>query len=444
MNSYSEIDGAAGGGRRGPAHRRAARRVGLRGHRGLGLLGDRRSSQIMHRVAGRLRRGGRAGPRGRHRRRAAARALLRASRSPTLVRAGTRGGGARRPRRAARAAPEGRARAARRRTGRPSRPPWPRARLDIDPPAHRALARELAEASIVLLDNDGALPLARGRAAVALVGPCADDPLAFLGCYSYPNHGVMAGPPGLGLGIEVPTLLDALRAELPGRHARARAGLPGQGARPLGPRRRRPTRPARPTSASPWSGDRPGLFGRGTSGEGCDAEDLSLPGVQDELRRGAARDGHAGRARGRLRAAVRARALRGPAGRRRPGVPPRRGGRARRSPACSPGASRRRASCPCRSRAAPAAQPSTYLHPVLGGNSGGREQPRPDAAVPLRSRPARTRPSSYADFALGAEEIPIDGEVEVSLRRAQRRATARAPRSSSSTSPTRWRRSRGR
>uniref|UniRef100_UPI003F864AD0 glycoside hydrolase family 3 C-terminal domain-containing protein n=1 Tax=Actinosynnema sp. TaxID=1872144 RepID=UPI003F864AD0 len=30
-------------------------------------------------------------------------------------------------------------------------------------------------------------------------------------------------------------------------------------------------------------GDRSGLFGRGTSGEGCDAEDLELPGVQGEL-----------------------------------------------------------------------------------------------------------------------------------------------------------------
>ena len=30
-------------------------------------------------------------------------------------------------------------------------------------------------------------------------------------------------------------------------------------------------------------GDRAGLFGRGTSGEGCDAADLRLPGVQAEL-----------------------------------------------------------------------------------------------------------------------------------------------------------------
>jgi len=30
-------------------------------------------------------------------------------------------------------------------------------------------------------------------------------------------------------------------------------------------------------------GDRSGLFGRGTSGEGCDAADLRLPGRQEEL-----------------------------------------------------------------------------------------------------------------------------------------------------------------
>ena len=41
--------------------------------------------------------------------------------------------------------------------------------------------------------------------------------------------------------------------------------------------------PAGPTSASSALGDRAGLFGRGTSGEGCDAEDLRLPGVQGEL-----------------------------------------------------------------------------------------------------------------------------------------------------------------
>src|SRR3954470_506464 len=41
--------------------------------------------------------------------------------------------------------------------------------LDLDPPEDRALARELAERSIVLLSNDGTLPLRDQR--IALVGP---------------------------------------------------------------------------------------------------------------------------------------------------------------------------------------------------------------------------------------------------------------------------------
>ena len=51
------------------------------------------------------------------------------------------------------------------------------AALDLDPPAHRELARRLAEESIVLLANDrGALPLAAGGN-YAMVGPLAADDL---------------------------------------------------------------------------------------------------------------------------------------------------------------------------------------------------------------------------------------------------------------------------
>src|SRR5205085_1853194 len=82
---------------------------------------------------------------------------------------------------------------------------------DLDSPRNRAIARELAERSVVLLANDGTLPL-RARK-IALIGPCADDPLAFLGCYSFPNH-VLPRHPEFGLGIEVPSLLDDLREEL--------------------------------------------------------------------------------------------------------------------------------------------------------------------------------------------------------------------------------------
>jgi len=51
----------------------------------------------------------------------------------------------------------------------------------------RLLARHLAEQSMVLLKNDGVLPLTRG-ARVALVGPTADDKRLLLGDYHYPAH----------------------------------------------------------------------------------------------------------------------------------------------------------------------------------------------------------------------------------------------------------------
>ncbi len=59
--------------------------------------------------------------------------------------------------------------------------------IDLDPPAHRVLARRLAEESVVLVANDGVLPLAPA-AKIAVIGPLADDPLAFFGCYSMPRH----------------------------------------------------------------------------------------------------------------------------------------------------------------------------------------------------------------------------------------------------------------
>ena len=156
---------------------------------------------------------------------------------------------------------------------------------DLDSPDNRALARELAERSIVLLDAGTALPLRdEGRPApgrVAVVGPCAADPRTFMGCYAFPNH-VLPRYPGSGLGVEVPTLVDALRAELPGAEVTHAPGCPVQGDDRSG-------FAAAVTAAREADvcvavvGDLAGLFGHGSSGEGCDAADLRLPGVQAEL-----------------------------------------------------------------------------------------------------------------------------------------------------------------
>jgi beta-glucosidase len=67
----------------------------------------------------------------------------------------------------------------------------------VDSPAHRALARAAAVASIVLLENRGVLPLAPSVRRLAVVGPTADDPEVLLGNY----HGKPARPVRLLAGI---------------------------------------------------------------------------------------------------------------------------------------------------------------------------------------------------------------------------------------------------
>ncbi|WP_405401901.1 glycoside hydrolase family 3 N-terminal domain-containing protein [Streptomyces sp. NBC_01104] len=153
--------------------------------------------------------------------------------------------------------------------------------VDLDPPENRALARELAEQACVLLANPGGtLPL-RDGARIAVVGPRADDPLAMLGCYSFPSH-VGVSHPEAEMGIDVPTVLESLRGEFPGSGVGFAAGCEVDGTDTSGF-----ADAVRLAGESDVCvavlGDRAGLFGRGTSGEGCDAADLSLPGVQGEF-----------------------------------------------------------------------------------------------------------------------------------------------------------------
>jgi beta-glucosidase-like glycosyl hydrolase len=155
------------------------------------------------------------------------------------------------------------------------------AAVDLDSPANRALAREIAERSVILLDAGTALPLDPGLRRIAMVGPCAADPRTFMGCYAFPNH-VLPRYPGLGLGIDVSTAVDALRAELPGVEIGYEPGCQVLGDDRSG----FPAAVAAARSADlcvAVVGDLAGLFGQGSSGEGCDAPDLRLPGVQADL-----------------------------------------------------------------------------------------------------------------------------------------------------------------
>ncbi|MDQ2673894.1 MAG: glycoside hydrolase family 3 protein, partial [Chloroflexota bacterium] len=159
------------------------------------------------------------------------------------------------------------------------------AAVDLDSPANRALAREMAERSVVLLEAGAALPLlGDGRPAlrrVAVIGPCAADPHVLMGCYAFPNH-VLPRHPGLGLGLEVQTTVDALRADLPGVEIVHERGCPVQGEDRSGFGAALAAARGADLCVA-VVGDLAGLFGHGSSGEGCDAEDLRLPGVQAEL-----------------------------------------------------------------------------------------------------------------------------------------------------------------
>ncbi|MEW2106127.1 glycoside hydrolase family 3 N-terminal domain-containing protein [Streptomyces cellulosae] len=162
----------------------------------------------------------------------------------------------------------------------PDDPESLRGRVDLDSAGNRALARTLAEEAVVLLSNDGTLPLDRPRR-IALIGPNADEPTAVLGCYSFPQH-IGVRHPGTPLGIGLPTLRETLTAEFPDADITYVRGTGVDDGDLSG--LDEAVRAAREADVTLVAlGDRAGLFGRGTSGEGCDAETLDLPGAQQQL-----------------------------------------------------------------------------------------------------------------------------------------------------------------
>jgi beta-glucosidase len=73
---------------------------------------------------------------------------------------------------------------------------------ELDSAEHRALARKLANESMVLLKNDGVLPLKAAVTKIAVVGPLADQTKVLMGNYSgTPSHAV--------------SVLDGLKTEFP-------------------------------------------------------------------------------------------------------------------------------------------------------------------------------------------------------------------------------------
>jgi beta-xylosidase len=296
--------------------------------------------------------------------------------------------------------------------------------IDLDPPAHRALARRLAEESVVLLANAGdrgpALPL-RPDASIAVIGPLANDPLAFFGCYSMPRHlggryaEAAEGPP-------VTTVLDALRAELPAATISHASGCTVRGEDRSG-FAHAAVHAQEADLVVAVLGDEAGLFGRGTSGEGCDVADLRLPGVQDDLLRVLVTAGKPvilvlvtgrpyaiGHIADRLAAVVQA------------FFPGEEGGGA--IAGVLSGRVVPSGRLPTEMPRSPGGQPSSYLRPRLAGrHPGSSVDPTPLFAF---GHGLSYTSFAYADLVVGPGEIATDGTVEISctVRNTGARASA--------------------
>ncbi|MGD0703094.1 MAG: glycoside hydrolase family 3 N-terminal domain-containing protein [Trebonia sp.] len=284
--------------------------------------------------------------------------------------------------------------------------------LDLDPPAQRDIARRLAEESVVLLANDQqVLPLAKA-AKVAVIGPLADDPLAFFGCYTMPRHlgrhAWFDGGGGGPAGVEVATVLAALREE--GADVSYARGCDVATADTSGFAEAVTTgRSAELIVAV--VGDEAGLFGHGTSGEGCDAADLELPGVQRELLLALAGTGTPvvavlvtgrpyalGSVAGRVAAVVQA------------FFPGEEGGRA--IAGVLTGRVTPSGKLPVEIPRQPGAQPGTYLRsPNAARHAASSIDPTPLFAFGHGLSYTRF---GYSDLELSADHLPTNGEVDIS------------------------------
>jgi beta-glucosidase len=177
-------------------------------------------------------------------------------------------------------------------------------RIVIDTAADRDVARRIAERSLVLLKNDGILPLGPDLKRVAVIGPNADEQMALFGNYNFPTN-VFARYRHDEVPKFAPTVLEAIKARLGdntvafARGVRILTGVHRPVSHPeSGPAPDPTIDPiSRDVSGIPEAvalarnsevavlvvGDRAGHFQTGTVGEGTDVDDIGLTAAQDAL-----------------------------------------------------------------------------------------------------------------------------------------------------------------
>jgi beta-glucosidase-like glycosyl hydrolase len=181
-------------------------------------------------------------------------------------------------------------------------------KIVLSTPEALEVAGEVGRQSIVILENNGILPLEPGQAKrVALIGPTASDPMALLSGYSFPVHLIINDLTEAADDIVTP--LAAFREKFGASNVSYAQGCPileeRRAGAPVFPGdvtnnradldRRSPISqrvdliPEAVTNASNADvaivcvGDLAGLFQTGTVGEGSDTDSLALPGVQQQL-----------------------------------------------------------------------------------------------------------------------------------------------------------------
>jgi beta-glucosidase len=175
----------------------------------------------------------------------------------------------------------------------------------VDTTSHRDLARHIARKSMVLLKNNGVLPLRDDSSSIAVIGPNADVARNMFGDYTYPAHieslmemrhgeNVFSIPfPDDGQVEDptpnAPTVVDAFRDRF-GERVRYAQGCDIQGTSRDG-FEEAVALAAGSEVAILVMGDKAGLTEDCTTGEGRDRLSLDLPGVQEDLIRAVAATG---------------------------------------------------------------------------------------------------------------------------------------------------------
>ena len=178
-------------------------------------------------------------------------------------------------------------------------------KIALQPKEAIDIARRVAEESITIVDNNGILPLGTGKK-VAVIGPCADDPLALLGDYSFPVHlihneaqeeieSVITPLSGLKASLGADNIIYARGCNILDERKAGAPVFPGdvddstslEQASSLSTRLDMIPEAVEAAKAADVAivcvGDLSGIFQTGTVGEGSDADSLVLPGVQQQL-----------------------------------------------------------------------------------------------------------------------------------------------------------------